>query len=85
MVLYYVKYCLMDFKFKMDVDFMENYLKLGIYGFGLIFMNSWINNVIGFVRYREEYLILNMLMIKIIWKILCWIIVLVLRLFFVFI
>lgn len=49
----------------MDVDFMENYLKLGIYGFGLIFMNSWINNVIGFVRYREEYLILNMLILKI--------------------
>lgn len=55
----------MDFKFKMDVECIENYLKLGIYGFGLIFMNSWINNVIGFVRYREEYLILNMLILKI--------------------
>lgn len=33
---------------------MENYLEFGIYEFGLIFMSSWINNVIGFDRYKEK-------------------------------
>lgn len=44
----------MDFQFKIDGEFTENYSESGTYELGPTSMSSWTNNVTGSDRYKEK-------------------------------